>query len=409
MFDRDLWSEIFYSIKKNKLRTFLTGFSVAWGIFILVMLLASVNGMQNGFLHQFADDAKNSIFISPSSTTKPYAGFEAGRKINFTNDDLKYIQGSFQEEVEYITPRVLRNVTAKYKKETGSYSVRAVFSNHQKIEKTIIDFGRYINENDIYKKNKVAVIGKMVKKDLFADKNPVGETFIMNNSTYKIIGVFSDEGNEREERFIYTPATTTQRLYGNTDKIDQIVLTYNPSFTHVQAINFSNALEGVLKRKHKVDPDDQGAIFVNNNAEAFSDISNFTTMLNGISVGVGILILIAGIVGIGNILVFIIKERTKEIGIRKALGAKPNQVISLVILESVFITVLSGLGGMVFAMLLLKALGSLIQAPAFRNPSVNISTVITATVILIVSGIFAGLIPAVKAANVKPVVALSAD
>lgn len=409
MFDRDLWSEIFHSIKKNKLRTFLTGFSVAWGIFILVLLLASVNGMQNGFLYQFGDDAKNSIFISPSSTTKPYAGFEAGRRIKFTNDDLKYIEGNFPDEVEYITPRVRKGISAKYKKETGTYSVRAVFPDHQKIEKTIIDDGRYINEKDIVKKTKVAVIGKMVKDDLFADKDPIGETFIMNNSTYQIIGVFSDDGNEREERFIYVPSTTMQRLYGNTDEIDQIVLTYNPSFTHTQAINFSNVLEVVLKRRHKVSPEDQGAIYVSNNAEAFSDIANFTTMLSGISIGVGILILIAGIVGIGNILVFIIKERTKEIGIRKALGAKPIQVINLVILESIFITTVSGLGGMLFALFLLKIISPLAEAPAFRNPSVELSTVVTAGVILVLSGVLAGLIPAMKAANVKPIVALRAD
>ncbi len=409
MFDRDLWAEIFYSIKKNKLRTFLTGFSVAWGIFILVMLLASVNGMQNGFVSQFGDDAKNSIFIRSSATTKPYAGFEAGRKIKFTNDDLKYIQGNFKQEVEYITPRFNKSISAKYKKETGSYTIRAVYPDHQKIEKTIIDYGRYINNNDINKKLKVTVIGKMVKDDLFGIEDPIGKTIIMNNSTYKVIGVFSDEGNEREERYIYVPVTTTQRLYGNTDEIDQIVLTYNPKFNFAEAINFSDVLEVVMKRRHKVAPDDQGAIYINNNAEGFSDVANFTTMLTLISIVVGILILIAGIVGIGNILVFIIKERTKEIGIRKALGAKPSQVINLVILESVFITSLSGLGGLLFAMLLLKFVGPLIQAPAFKNPSVDIRIVIIAGIILVVSGVFAGLVPAIKAARVKPIVALRAD
>lgn len=409
MFDRDLWAEIFHSIKKNKLRTFLTGFSVAWGIFILVLLLASVNGMKNGFTSQFNDDASNSIFISPAVTTKPYDGFEAGRRIKFTNQDLEYIKGNFKEEVEYITPRFRRGVTAKYKKETGTYSVRAVTPDHKHIEKTIIDNGRYLNDNDIDKKLKVAVIGKMVKADLFADENPIGKTLIMNNSTYKIVGVFSDKGNEREERFIYVPVTTMQRLYKNTDQIDQIVLTYNPKFSFAEAISFSEVLEVVLKRKHRVSPDDQGAIYVNNNAEGFSDVSNFTTMLSVISVAVGMLILLAGIVGIGNILVFIIKERTKEIGIRKALGARPSQVINLVILESVFITSLSGLGGMLFAMLLLKLIGPLIQAEAFRNPSVDVTTVIIAGVILVVSGILAGLVPAIRAASVKPIVALRAD
>ena len=409
MFDRDLWAEIFHSIKMNKLRTFLTGFSVAWGIFILVLLLASVNGMQNGFTSQFNDDASNAIFISPAVTTKPYEGFEAGRRIKFTNDDLEYIKGNFKNEIEYITPRYRKQQTVKYKKETGSYSLRGVNPHHKFTEKTTISSGRYINDKDIDKKLKVVVIGRKVKEDLFVNEDPLGKVIQMNNSTYKIIGVFTDDGNDREERIIYTPVSTLQRLYKNTDQIDQIVLTYKPEFSFVEALNFSDVLEVVLKRRHRVAPDDQGAIYLNNNAEAFSDVSNFTNMLRFISIGVGFLILLAGIVGIGNILVFIIKERTKEIGIRKALGAKPSQVINLVILESVFITSLSGLGGMLFAIALVNFLSSKIDTTAFSNPSVDLFTVIVAGLILIISGIIAGLIPAIKAANVKPIVALRAD
>ncbi len=409
MFDRDLWAEIFNSIKKNKLRTFLTGFSVAWGIFILVLLLASVNGMKNGFVSEFNDDATNSIFIFPSVTTLPYAGFEAGRRITFTNDDLEYIQGNFSKDIEYITPRFNRTVKAKYKKETGTYQVRAVLPDHKLIEKTIVTSGRYLNANDVNKKLKVVVIGKKIKEDLFADEDPLGKTLILNNSTFKIIGTYSDEGNDREERYLYIPVTTMQRLYSNTDKINLIVLTYNPKYNLTQAMAFSDMLEEVMKRRHRVDPEDQGAIRLNNYAEQFSDVNNFTMMLTAISVFVGLLILIAGIIGIGNILVFIIKERTKEIGIRKAIGAKPSQIINLVILESVFITTISGIGGMLFAMALVKLVGKGIQSPAFSNPQVKLQTVIIATTILVVAGILAGLIPAIKAARVKPIEALNAD
>ncbi len=409
MFDRDLWAEIFNSIKKNKLRTFLTGFSVAWGIFILVLLLASVNGMKNGFISEFNDDATNSIFIFPNITTLPYAGFEAGRRIEFTNDDLEYIKGNFSEDIEYITPRFSKSVTAKYKKETGSYQIRAVLPDHEAIEKTIVTSGRYLNANDINKKLKVVVIGKKIKEDLFADEDPLGKTLILNNSTFNIIGTYTDEGNDREERYLYVPITTMQRLYSNTDKINLIALTYNPKYDLTQAMDFSDMLEEVMKRRHRVDPDDQGAIRLNNYAEQFSDVNNFTMMLTAISVFVGLLILIAGIIGIGNILVFIIKERTKEIGIRKAIGAKPSQIINLVILESVFITTISGIGGMLFAMALVKLVGKGIQSPAFSNPQVKLQTVIIATTILVVAGILAGLIPAIKAARVKPIEALNAD
>jgi len=408
MFDRDLWAEIFHSIKKNKLRTFLTGFSVAWGIFILVLLLASVNGMQNGFANQFNDDASNSIFITPSTTTLPYDGFESGRRIKLTNEDLEYIKGNFKNEIEYITPRYRKQATAKYKKETGSYPLRAVSPDHKFTEKTQVVSGRYLNENDIERKLKVAVIGKKIVEDLFEDEDPLGKTLIMNNSTFRVVGVFEDD-NDREERIVYVPVSTLQRLYKNTDQIDQIVLTYNPKFSYAEALNFSDVLEVVLKRKHRVSPDDQGAIYLNNNARGFSDIANFSTMLRIISIAVGFLILLAGVVGIGNILVFIIKERTKEIGIRKALGARPSQVINLVILESIFITSISGMGGMLFAYLLVKLLGSNISTAAFANPSVDVLTIAISGIVLITAGILAGLIPAIKAANVKPIVALRAD
>jgi len=409
MFDRDLWAEIFHSIKKNKLRTFLTGFSVAWGIFILVLLLASVNGMKNGFTSQFNDDATNSIFIYPSVTTQAYDGFEDGRRIQFTNKDIEYIKGNFKDDVEYITPRFRKRVVAKYKKETGSYSVRAVSPEHQYIEKTILQTGRFINNNDITNKLKVIVIGRKIREDLFADEDPLGKTLIVNDSTFTIIGVFTDDGNDREERYLYVPVTTMQRLYSNTDKINMILLTYNPKYNYAEAINFSKTLETVLKRRHHIHPDDQGAIYMNNNAEGFSDITSFTKMLNYISIGVGLLILLAGIIGIGNILVFIIKERTKEIGVRKALGAKPSQIINLVILESVFITTISGFTGMFFAMGIIGAVGPQIKSDAFANPSVDTTTIVIATIILVVAGVLAGLIPAIKASKVRPIVALNAD
>lgn len=409
MFDRDLWAEIFHSIKKNKLRTFLTGFSVAWGIFILVLLLASVNGMKNGFINQFKDDATNSIFIIPNVTALPYDGFEAGRRIKFTNDDLKYIQGNFKDDIEYITPRYQKGVTAKYKKETGTYSVRAVLPDYKKIEKTIVTKGRYLNQNDVDKKLKVVVIGKKIQEDLFGDEDPIGKTIILNNSTFKVIGVFEDEGNDRENRILYVPITTLQRLYKNTDVINSIALTYNPSYSLSQALEFSNRIETIMKRRHRIDPDDRSGIYVSDYAEQFSNVNNFTMMLTAISVFVGILILVAGIIGVGNILVFIIKERTKEIGIRKAIGAKPSQIINLVILESVFITTISGIGGMLFAMGLVKLVGKGINSPAFSNPQVKLGTVLIATSILVIAGVLAGLVPAIKAARVKPIEALNAD
>lgn len=406
MFDRDIWQEIIFSIKNNKLRTFLTGFSVGWGIFILVLLLASVNGMQNGFYLQFNDDATNAIFIRTGNTTKAYAGFEVNRRIQLKNDDIEYIQKSFPDAVEYISARYYTNAAARYKSETGSYNVQAVHPDHQMIEKTIVTKGRYINSNDLRSRAKVAVIGRKVKEDLFKDEDALGKFVEFNGLPFRVIGIFTDEGDDNAERGIYAPITTYQGIYGNTDNISNIALTYNPSYDLTKALGFSKRLESIFKRKHKVSPDDQSGIRVWNYAEAFSDISSFTGVLNAIGIVVGLLILIAGIVGIGNIMVFTVKERTKEIGIRKALGAEPSQIIKLVILESVFITAMSGFIGLLFATGILAVIGPNIQSPAFANPSVSFSTVFTATVILIVAGVFAGLIPALKAANIKPIVAL---
>ncbi|WP_318344008.1 ABC transporter permease [Flagellimonas baculiformis] len=407
MFDRDVWQEIFNTLKTNKLRTFLTGFSVGWAIFILVMLLASVNGMQNGFVGQFNDDATNSIFVRPGTTSEAYAGFEAGRRIQLKNDDVEYIKQSFPEDIEYISARYYANATARYKSETGSYSVQAVNPDHQAIEKTLVVAGRYVNEADVVNKAKVAVIGRKVAEDLFKEEDPLGKFVEFNGLPFRVIGVFTDDGNDNAERMIYAPISTYQRIYGNTNDINMIALTYNPTYDLTKALEFSRRLEDVMKRRHKIDPEDQAGLYVFNYAEAFENISSFTAVLKGIGIGVGFLILIAGIVGIGNIMVFTIKERTKEIGVRKALGARPRQIVNLVLLESVFITSLSGFVGLLFAWIILAALGPMFQTPAFSNPSVNASTVITATIILIIAGVLAGLIPAMKAANVKPIVALS--
>lgn len=409
MFSRDLWGEIFHSIKSNKLRTFLTGFSVAWGIFILVILLASVKGMENGFVKQFGDDATNSIFVFPSTTKKPYGGFEAGRRITLDNDDVTFIKGTFPDSYEYISPRFSNSVNASYRNETGNYSITGVTPDHLYIEKTEIYAGRYINQNDMANTLKVVVMGKVIAKELFKDEDPLGKQVILNGLAYRIIGLFSDDGNEREENKFYAPITTMQRVYGNTDKVDQLALTYNPDFTFAEAINFSDVLEVVMKRRKVIDPDDQGAIYVRNYAEGFARVTDFTTVLNLISIAVGFLVLIAGIVGIGNILIFIIKERTKEIGVRKALGAKPFDVIKLVLLESVFITTIAGFAGMIFAMGIITLISPFIDTEAFSNPSVDVLTVVTATVVLIVAGLIAGLVPAVKAAKVKPIEALRAD
>jgi putative ABC transport system permease protein len=300
-------------------------------------------------------------------------------------------------------------MTFKNKQETGTYSVVGVSPDHQQIERSVIASGRYLNIKDIKEKNKVMVIGRQVKKELFKDENPVGKNIIANGLVFKVIGVFTDDGNEREESNIYAPYTTLQQIFGNTDQINQIAMTYNPDFDLPRALGFSDMMEEVLKRRLVVDPEDQSAFFINNYAEGFSNVQTFSNFLTWVAIGVGLLILIAGIVGIGNILIFIIKERTKEIGIRKALGARPVEIIKLILMESIVITTLSGFTGMLFSMGLVSLISPVIDTPAFANPNVDNAVVITCTVVLILAGIMAGLIPSVRAANIKPIEALRAD
>ena len=237
----------------------------------------------------------------------------------------------------------------------------------------------------------------------------MGQFLIANGLVYKVIGVFSDDGNEREESNIYAPYTTMQQIYGNTDEINMIAMTYNPSYDFTRALAFSNTMEEVLKRRLVIHPEDQSAFFINNYAEGFSNIQTFSNFLTFVAIGVGVLILIAGIVGIGNILIFIIKERTKEIGIRKALGARPIEIVKLILMESIVITAFSGFGGMLFSMGVVALIAPIVDAPAFSNPNVDNTVVIICTVVLILAGVLAGLVPSIRAANVKPIDALRAD
>jgi putative ABC transport system permease protein len=242
MFDIDLWREIFQSINKNRLRTLLSGFTVLFAIMLFTILFGIANGLKNTFALAFADDATNAIFINSGTTTKAYKGLQAGRRIQFDNGDFNYIKDDSGNKIEFITARIYKNVTATFRNETSSYSVRAVHPDHQFLEKTIIDEGRYINQRDINEKAKVVVIGKLVEEDLFLKTTALGKYINLSDIPYKIVGIFSDEGNDNEERIIYMPVSTAQQVYGNNDYIDQINLGYNPEMNFDQAIAFSNSL-----------------------------------------------------------------------------------------------------------------------------------------------------------------------
>mgnify|MGYP000445204179 CR=1 FL=1 len=409
MFDLDLWREIFQSINKNRTRSLLSGFTVAFAILLFTILFGIANGLKNTFAEAFVDDATNSIYINSGRTTKAHKGLQSGRRIQFKNEDYDYIKNEFGNKVEFITARIYKNVTASYKNEQSNYKLRAVHPDHQFLEKTIIQDGRYINNNDLLNNTKVVVIGRLVEEDLFLKEDALGKYINLSGIPYKVIGVFNDDGGDNEERLLYMPVTTAQRIYGNNDYIGQISLTYNPEMDYDQALAFGRLLKNKLKKRFSVAKNDQRAIRVRNMAEGTKTVSQMSLGLTVIILVIGFGTLIAGIVGISNIMIFIVKERTKEIGIRKALGASPKSIVSIILIESILITAIAGYVGLLIGVGVLEMVEPYLEAYFIKDPGVSNSLVMGATATLIIAGAIAGYLPAKKASRIKPIIALRND
>jgi len=406
MFSRDSWQEIFQTIKKNKLRTFLSGFTVSLGIFIFIILLGLGNGLKNSFNEFFLDDATNTFFFFPGTTSVPYKGFKANRRIQFKNDDIKDIKQNFPFFLEYISPILFRAGIISYKNKSNNYSYRGVAPVYQFAEQTIMMQGRFINEDDVINKAKYAVIGRLVAKDLFGSEQAIGKYIIIQNTAYKIVGTFQDAGGDREERYVYLPYTTIQLNEKNTDKIDQIVLAFKPELGYAGAMIFEEKLTKFLKEKHSISPTDESGFFIRNVADNLNKNMQYADILKLIVSFVGIGTLIAGVIGISNIMVFVVKERTKELGIRKALGATPFSIVAMILQESVFITIIAGYVGMIAGVFVLRFVGDSLENYFILNPFIDTGTAIFSTIILIIFGAIAGYVPAKRAARTQPIVAL---
>ncbi|MGB2327518.1 MAG: ABC transporter permease [Flavobacteriaceae bacterium] len=410
MFDLDRWREIFQSINKNKLRSVMSGFTVAFAILLFTLLFGVVSGLKNTFEDAFVDDAVNSMIVRVWKTTKPYKGLQSGRRIQLKNPDYNYLADKYDSKIDLMTARIFKNFSISYDDKQDNYSVTAVHPDHQFLEKTIIDEGRYINQLDINESSKVIVIGRLVKADLFGEKPALGKRLNVGGISYKVIGIFSDDGGDNEERIAYIPVTTAQKLYGNNDYLNQIRIGYNQDLNLEEAISFGNLIERDMRSKLDIHPDDQSALSVRNMAEGRKGVDDFMIALFFIVFFVGSGTLIAGIIGISNIMIFVIKERTKEFGIRKALGAKPSSIVGMVVQESVLITTIAGYLGLTLGTYILNLIGNSLEKDYFiKDPSVSQGLVIGATFVLIISGLIAALVPAKKASKIKPVIALRAD
>ncbi len=408
MFDRDKWQEIFHTISKNKLRTVLTGFSVAWGIFMLIILLGSGTGLKNGAQDEFKDTATNSIWLTPRQTSIPFKGMKPGRFIEFDNADYESLLNEISQ-IEKLSGRynVPSGTGVSYKGENSSFSIRTVHPDHQYIEKTLTVKGRFINEKDIKERRKVASIGTLAKNVLFKEEDPIGKYVKINGVPFKIIGVFEDEGGENEQEVLYMPITTAQLVYNGGDRISRMMFTVGDA-TVEESKEIEKEVRALIAKRHNFDPKDERALRIWNNVEGYQEIQSMFTGINVFIWIIGIMTIIAGIVGISNIMLIVVKERTKEIGIRKALGATPSSIIGLILMESILITSVSGYIGMVLGVGLIELVGSFIppDTPFFQNPEVDFQIAISATILLVSAGALAGIIPARKASIIRPIVAL---
>lgn len=424
MFDLDKWQEIFTTIRENKLRTFLTGFCVGWGIFMLIILLGSGKGLENGIELEMSSDALNSMRVHPGVTQKPYAGLQPGRRIKLTNADYEEIKEAV-EGVENITGRFYLggSQVVNYKDKYGDYPIRAVHPDHKFLENSIIAEGRFINDGDLKDHRKVTAIGMKAKKGLFGDSPAIGKSIEVNGIAFKVVGIFVEGDRDgEEEEVIYLPISTAQRTFNGKGRIHQLLLTVG-EVTVEESLQIEAQIHKKLAKKHRFSMDDRGAIRISNRVEGYQEFKSVMTAIRAFIWFIASGTLLAGIIGVSNIMIIVVKERTKEIGVRKALGATPSTVISLIMQESILVTALAGYIGLLCGVISLEIFSSGIWLEFFQsmgmmegvsmdnmgifyNPEVDLTIAVQATIFLVLAGALAGWVPARKAAKIRPIEAL---
>lgn len=407
VFNTDAWQEITASIRRHPLRTGLTMFGVFWGIFMLVLLLGVGKALQNGAEYEFRDDAVNSIWIFRGQTSIPHNGLSPGRQIEFDNTDYKDLTEKI-EGVEFVTGRfyIPGVATITHQNQVYNFDIRCVHPAHLILENTQIEEGRFVNESDIKNYRKTACIGRLVVKGIFGDKNPIGQYIKINNVDFLVVGTFSDTGSDREERVIYLPITTSQRVFSTKDNVNQLMITTGTASAE-EAVEIENRMRAHFSAKHDFAPNDPQALRYRNRVKQFERIMELFFIIQFFTWFVGIGSIVAGVIGVGNIMLIIVKDRTKEIGIRKALGATPGNVVWMILQESMLITGLAGYLGLMAGVGIIAGLED-IEANFFRNPSVPLPVILVAIVVLMIMGTLAGLIPAARAARIQPIVAMRA-
>ncbi|AUC74257.1 ABC transporter permease [Olleya sp. Bg11-27] len=406
LLERDTWQEVFDSLGKNKLRTALTMVGVWWGILLLIVLLGSARGIENSFNRLFGSFATNSVFVWAQSTSKPFKGFQEGRQVQLKITDAKKIEDNV-EGIEFVVPRNRNQALVIHNFLSGNFSVSGDYPLLDQVQKKKMIQGRFINQTDIDENRKVVAISEEIYKQLFEkDAEMIGEYIQLNGMNFKIVGMFETGGNMGPSDDMNIPFTTFQQIYNMGGNIGWMMITGKPEYD-ISQIEADAKL--ILRNLNKVHPEDNRAFGSFNLGKEFDKITGFLTGMQFLTWFVGIATLFAGVFAIGNILLITVRERTKEIGVRRALGATPFEIKRQVVLEAVFITLIAGLLGIITGGLILMLVDSLFgQGPeaVLVNASVSITVVFIALTILIVLGTLIGLIPAFKATSIKPIDAL---
>ena len=420
IFKLDTWQEIYHSLKNNKLRTFLTMIGVGWGMFLFVSLLGAAKGMENGFNKLFSGFATNSIFMWAQNTTIPYDGFPKGRKTEIRLSDIDLLEKKIPQ-IDYISPQNSRGNFGSPPEQmsrngkTASYTLTGDYPIGNKISEKKLIYGRYINDADVSGNKNVAVIGEEIYKNFFdAKKNedPIGKSFNIKGIFFNVIGVFKVKqggGGMNNDKTVFIPLSTYTKMYNDGDKVGFFAIVSKPD-ADLNVVE-ENA-KSTLKEKYRVSPEDTNAFGSFNLGREFGKLTGFLTGMQLLTIIVGTLTILAGVIAISNILLITVKERTKEIGIRRALGAKPSEVRNQILLESVVITLTSGLLGFMFGILLLMVISFFTKDQdsfPFYNPTVNYGQVFAAMAVMVVLGLIIGMIPAQRAVKIRPIEALRSE
>tara|TARA_B100001057_G_scaffold501110_1_gene620679 strand:+ start:40509 stop:41762 length:1254 start_codon:yes stop_codon:yes gene_type:complete len=407
LFERDTWQEVYDSVTKNKVRTVITMIGVWWGILLLIALLGAARGMENSFNRLFGDFATNSVFIWGQSTSIPFKGFQEGKRVRLKLSHVNKIRENI-EGIELVVPRNRSQALVVKNLLSGNYGINGDYPVLDKIQKKKMVLGRFINQNDINNNRKSAVISEDVYKQLFqTDENPIGRYLQINSMNFKVIGVFQNENVDMgPPSDIHIPFTTFQQIYNRGDRIGWMVITGKPEYNIKQ---IEEDVKLLLRNLNKIHPGDKRALGSFNLGKEFAKITGFLTGMQFLTWFVGISTLIAGVFAIGNILLITVKERTKEIGVRRALGATPFEIKRQIVVEAVFLTIISGLLGIIsggWILIIIDNIWGQGSDATLVNASVSIGVVFVALIILVMLGTLIGLIPAFKATSIKPIEAL---